>query len=98
VRNKPDNPLRKEGNQMAELDQNELNGVVGGADNKKNIPDYYIVQPGDCLSTIAQKFNTTWQELYRINKKEIDETAKAHGVKSNFQNYIYPNQKLKLHD
>ena len=83
---------------MAELDQNELNGVVGGADSKKSIPDYYIVQPGDCLSTIAQKFNTTWQELYRINQKEIDATAKAHGVKSNFQNYIYPNQKLKLHD
>lgn len=32
---------------------------------------YYTVKPGDNLSTIAEQYNMTWQELYNINKSII---------------------------
>lgn len=32
---------------------------------------YYTVKPGDNLSTIAEQYNMTWQELYNINKNII---------------------------
>jgi len=80
---------------MTELNVNELNNIAGGADTK-NIPDTYTVVSGDCLSTIAKKFGLTWQKLYELNKEKIDADAKAHGVKANFENYIYPGQVLKL--
>ena len=81
---------------MKEINENELNNVVGGADSNKNIPDTYTVVSGDNLSSIAKRFNTTWQKLYKLNKEMIDRDAKAHGVKSKFENYIYPGQVLKL--
>lgn len=31
----------------------------------------YIVQPGDNLTCIARKYNTTWQEIYNSNKEVI---------------------------
>ena len=31
----------------------------------------YTVQKGDNLTKIAKKYNTTWQELYKINKDII---------------------------
>ena len=54
------------------------------------------VVAGDNLSSIAKKFNTTWQKLYQLNKEMIDRDARAHGVKEHFENYIYPGQVLKL--
>ena len=38
-------------------------------DNTKEIS--YTVQKDDNLSKIAKKYNTTWQELYKINKDII---------------------------
>ena len=80
---------------MKELNSNELTNVTGGA-TKTTTPKTYTVVVNDNLSKIAAKFNTTWQKLYELNKAMIDKDAKAHGVKSHFENYIYPGQVLKL--
>ena len=79
---------------MSEINVNELNNIAGGAGN--DIPATYTVVPGDNLSKIAAKFKTTWKKLYELNKDMIDRDAKAHGVKSNFQDYIYPGQVLTI--
>ena len=79
---------------MKELREEELENVAGG--NGGTQPNTYTVVKNDNLSTIAAKFNTTWNKLYQLNKEMIDRDAKAHGVKANFENYIYPGQVLKL--
>jgi len=38
--------------------------------DKKIMAETYIVQPGDMLSTIAEKYNTSWTELYECNTFE----------------------------
>ena len=81
---------------MKELNENELVAVAGGASTGKKIPATYTVVAGDNLSTIAARFNTTWKKLYDLNKTLIDKTAKSHGVKEHFENYIYPGEVLKL--
>ena len=82
---------------MKEFNDEELNNVAGGVGSDTNdIPETYTVVEGDTLPKIAAKFGTTWQELYELNKEMIDRDAKAHGVTANFENYIYPGQKLKL--
>jgi tape measure domain-containing protein len=43
---------------------------------------------GDCLSTIAERYGTTWQELYRLNKDIIGDNP----------NIIHTGQILKLSD
>ena len=78
---------------MKELREEELENVAGGTNTGA---DTYVVKEGDMLSTIAPKFNMTWKKLYQLNKELIDRDAKAHGVKANFENYIYPGQVLKL--
>ena len=55
---------------MKEINENELGNVVGGADSSKSIPDTYTVVAGDNLSSIAKRFNTTWQKLYQLNKEK----------------------------
>ena len=80
---------------MTEVNANELNNVSGGAETKK-IPDTYTVVSGDCLSTIGEKFGIPWRKIYELNKDMIERDAKAHGVKANFENFIYPGQVLKL--
>lgn len=81
---------------MKELNENELTAVTGGASKGGKIPPTYTVVAGDNLSTIAAKFNTTWKKIYDLNKELIDKTAKSHGIKAHFENYIYPGQVLKL--
>ena len=44
---------------------------------------FYVVKSGDTLSSIAKKFNTTWQKIYQDNKNIIKNP-----------NLIYPNQRL----
>ena len=46
----------------------------------------YVVQPGDNLSVIAKKFNTTWQKIYEDNKEVI----------GNDPDIIQPNQRLVI--
>ena len=59
-------------------------------------PNTYTVQRGDNLSSIAKKYNTTWQVIYEKNKENIIATAQAHGVKDKYYNYIYAGQKLSI--
>lgn len=60
----------------------------------------YVVKQGDCLYNIAKKqLNKAgkWKDLYKLNKKVIEEAAKKHGRKSSSNgHYIYPGTKLKL--
>ena len=42
----------------------------------------YIVQKGDTLTSIARKYNTTWQQIYELNKDVIGDNP----------NLIYPGQ------
>lgn len=57
---------------------------------------YYVVKKGDNLNKIAKMFKTTWKDLYNKNKELIDSTAKKHGVKDKFYNYIYIGEKLLI--
>lgn len=67
------------------IKENKLNGYGVISDPIQTQPSekYYIVQKGDTLSSIAKKFNTTWQKIYQDNKDIIKNP-----------NLIYPNQKL----
>lgn len=56
----------------------------------------YTVKTGDTLSSIAKTYKTTWKKLYELNKELIDSTAKKHGKKKDFYNYLYPGEKLRL--
>lgn len=47
---------------------------------------YYIVQKGDSLSSIASKYNTTWQSIYELNRATIGDNP----------NLIYAGQKLLI--
>lgn len=49
-------------------------------------PSTYVVKKGDTLSSIANKYNTTWQKIYEKNKSII----------GNNPNKIYPGQVLKI--
>ena len=62
--------------------QNLVNQGIGKNNIKNEI--VYIVKSGDTLSSIASKYNTTWQNIYNDNKNVI----------GNNPNLIYPNQKL----
>jgi LysM repeat protein len=42
---------------------------------------YYTVQPGDTLTSIANKFKTTWQNIYQANKALIGDNP--NGIKYN---------------
>lgn len=52
-------------------------------------PSYveYIVQPGDSLSAIAERYGTTWQKIYDDNR----------GVIGDNPSLIYPGQVLKIY-
>lgn len=57
----------------------------------------YSVRGGDTLSAIASKDGfANWQSLYNFNGNAaiIQATAKKHGVTSNYQNWIYPGEKI----
>lgn len=60
--------------------QARVNELLGA--NKK----YYVVQPGDNLSSIAAKFGTTWQAIYEKNR----------GIIGNNPNVIKPGQRLEI--
>lgn len=66
----------------------------------KSTAKTYTVKKGDCLYNIAKKqLNNAsrWKEIYTLNKKTIEATAKKHGRKSSSNgHWIYPGTKLKL--
>lgn len=65
-------------------------------DKPKSKKEYYVVKKGDTLSSIANKYKTTWKKLYKMNKTLIDEEAKKRGAKKNFYNYLYAGEKLRV--
>lgn len=48
-------------------------------------PQIHTVAPGENLSSIAKKYDTTWQNLYSLNKDLIDNP-----------NYLLPGWKIKI--
>lgn len=56
----------------------------------------YTVKNGDTLNSIANKYGTTWEDIYNANKYTIDSMAKANGATDNFQDYIYKGQQLYI--
>jgi len=89
---------------MTELNVNDLNTVAGGASDFDftKIPATHTVVSGDTLYGICQKYGLikagySWMYLYNLNKQKIDDDAKRNGVKgTNYYDYIYPGQVLKL--
>lgn len=63
---------------------NKLNNWENKSDDNTTKNITYIVKPGDSLSSIADKYNTTWQKIYSDNKKVIGSNP----------NLIYSGQKL----
>lgn len=71
------------------IKSNGLNGF-----NKQNVniqnnvshETYYTVKSGDTLSSIAKRYNTSWQKIYNDNKNTI----------GNNPNLIFPGQKLLI--
>lgn len=78
----------------------KLNAYDPSKRQTKNTTITYVVKQGDCLYNIAKKqLNkaSKWKEIYKLNKKVIEETAKKHGRKSSSNgHYIYSGTKLKL--
>lgn len=51
-------------------DSEEYN-YIPAESSENNFPHQYIVQEGDNLTKIAEKYNTTWQKNYKKNKSII---------------------------
>ncbi len=56
----------------------------------------YTVKSGDTLSSIANRYHTTWQYIYNEDKSIIDATAQAHGHYSQEYNWIFPGEVLTI--
>ena len=52
-----------------EIKINDLEGIAGGATGNRYV--IYTVQKGDNLTKLARKFNTTVDEIYRLNRDKI---------------------------
>lgn len=62
------------------------NAKLNNLENLENEFIYYIVQSGDNLSEIAKRYDTTWQEIYEMNKENIGDNP----------NVIYAGLQLKI--
>lgn len=60
--------------------------ILVPSDQQTSNETIYVVQSGDNLSKIAQKYNTTWQKIYEKNKATIGSNP----------NLIYAGQKLVI--
>lgn len=68
----------------------------------KEVAKTYTIKKGDCMWAIARTQlgnGARWKEIYNLNKKVIDSTAKKYGHKSAIEGtgcWIYAGTKLKL--
>lgn len=74
---------------------------VGSIATTTNIPDSYVIQPGDTLTAIAKKFfgnSAYWTEIYALNKDTIEAKAIQQGRTGGSMNgkYLYYGVVLKL--
>lgn len=72
-------------NNIANANLIKVNQVIK-LSNDTSTATTYIVQKGDTLSSIAKKYNTTWQSIYEKNKSIIGSNA----------NLIIAGQKLNI--
>ena len=63
--------------------------------NQVNSQIQYTVKSGDTLSSVAAKYNISYQKIYQDNKATIDNENKKRGV-SISKMWIYPNQVLVI--
>lgn len=66
---------------MNELNETEMENISGGAASQEK---YYTVKEGDCLSTIAHRYNTSVVKLVLLNPQITD------------PNLIYPGDVIRL--
>lgn len=79
---------RKNNLTNAGYNYDEIQAKVNERYPKKQVEKYltYVVKSGDSLSKIANKYNTTWQAIYELNKAKI----------GNNPNFIRVGQQLKI--
>lgn len=65
-------------------------------EDKKIIPNKYIVKKDDTIYTIAKEFNLKWINIYERNREIIDKEAIKHGRYINPFNYLYEGTILYL--
>ena len=65
-------------------------------EDKKIIPDKYVVKKDDTIFKIAKEFNLKWINIYEKNKEVIDKEAIKHGRYINPFNYLYEGTILNL--
>lgn len=58
-------------------------------EDKKIIPNKYIVKKDDTIFKIAKEFNLKWINIYEKNREVIDKEAIKHGRYINPFNYLY---------
>ena len=78
---------------------NELEQVNGGA--AAGVTFFtHVVQEGDTIWGIANKYGCSVEKVFMNNMKTIIETAQSHGVKcdkdEDYANYIYPGEVLHI--
>ena len=73
------------------LNDNQLENVSGGTSGE---PAVYIIQEGDTLSSIAERYGTTSRNLLVMNAEVIKAAAEKHGIVFEslemYENCIYP--------
>lgn len=69
-------------------------GTTPPPTKKKSIS--YVVKSGDTLTKIASKEHVSLSSLEQQNKTVIESTAKKHGHNTNFDNWIFPGEKLVI--
>ena len=96
VDERTDNPDDRDGR---ELSSDELELVSGGASVGRE-QKTYVVQAGDTLSEIAEKYGTTTKKLSILNSDILISGVAERGIKVNdpseYANYIFPGQVLRL--
>lgn len=77
------------------------NGGHGGNGGNTKPPSggTYVIKPGDSLWKISDRYTgdgRKWPELYKLNKKKLNDELKKRGQKLNNPHLIYPGVSIKI--